>query len=74
MELESWQQCVTLHLVGAEHDLYAMRDFCNLIGAANILAAVIKSGSESLYTVHDCIYMHLELMLRDNLVQPSLNP
>ena len=48
MELESWQQCVRLLLVGAEHNIFAMRDFCNLIGAANILAAVIKSGSESL--------------------------
>ena len=48
MEVESWQQCVRLLLVGAEHDLFAMHDFSNLIGAANILAAVIKSGSESL--------------------------
>ena len=54
MDLESWRQCVRLLLVGAEHDIFAMRDFCNLIGAANILAAanipaaVIKSGTESL--------------------------
>ena len=45
MELESWQKCVRLLLVGAEHDLFAMR---NLIGVANILVAVIKSGSELL--------------------------
>ena len=48
MESESWQQCVRLLLVVAENDLFAMRDFCNLIGTANILAAVIKSGSEAL--------------------------
>ena len=48
MEVESWQQCVRLLLVGAEHSLFAMHDFSNLIGAANILATVIKSSSEAL--------------------------